>query len=733
MGQGQVSLVSDEKGYTGRNSSGEWVGLDGESVEEEVAKALAKRLLGETSLSNKERRRVKEYDEKRGATRDSARAGGGALHDKDDPLGLANFSVSTAGKAQGGGGGGGGGGEDGGGLTNFENSKDIVVESFSINANKKELFTNASLRIMHGRRYGLVGPNGQGKSTLLKHMAARAGLSIPSRIDMLYVEQEVAADDMAAVQAVLKADKKRAALVEEERFILAALDAADEALLKGGKGAAGHLEDEARSIMEDRLNAVYNEMASMKAESSEARARSILAGLGFTAVMQEQPTKQFSGGWRMRISLARALFMQPDLLLLDEPTNHLDLNAVIWLEDYLSRWKSTLLVVSHDQDFLSGVVTDIVHLEQRKLAYYKGDYDDFKEMHEQKMAKQLKDWETQQKALKSMKDGGKSKKQAEEVARSRAKREGAKTKGGGKGGDDDGWAGAAAASSGPELILRPRDYTVSFEFQNPPSLAPPILAVSNAHFRYGEKYPWLFRDLNFGVDQSSRIAIVGPNGVGKSTLLNLLIGELDPTEGEVTRNRFLRVGKYSQHFVDVLPMERTPVETIMSKYPDVHYQDARALLGRFGLEGHAHTIPSKDLSGGQKARVVFATLALQAPHIMVLDEPTNNLDIESIDALGEAIVAYEGGVILVSHDARLIRSCQCRLWVCDKQTVTPFDGDIDDYRQSLITQIHSEEEKLEEILQKLAAQEEARRLEELRIRIKKQKLAREAAAALARA
>jgi ATP-binding cassette subfamily F protein 1 len=212
------------------------------------------------------------------------------------------------------------------------------------------------------------------------------------------------------VAAVLKADKKRAALVEEEKAILAALDAADEAAAAGagatkGRGG-GWMSESARGEAEDRLNAVYEEMAAMKAESAESRARSILAGLGFTSVMQEQATRQFSGGWRMRISLARALFMQPDLLLLDEPTNHLDLNAVIWLEDYLSRWRSTLLVVSHDQDFLSGVGTDSVHLECRKLAYYKGDYDDFKEMHAQKIAKQQKDWESQQKALKEAKKSG---------------------------------------------------------------------------------------------------------------------------------------------------------------------------------------------------------------------------------------------------------------------------------------------------------------------------------------
>jgi ATP-binding cassette subfamily F protein 1 len=733
MGVGHAVEAIDSR-YTGYDAGGLPVGLDGESVDDDVAKALLKRSLGAAALSNKERRRVTAYDEDRAARGGGgALRAGGALTAEGDPLGLANFSVSAAGKAQGGGAGGDGARPSDGDA--FENSKDVVIESFSINAHKKELFTNATLRVMHGRRYGLVGPNGQGKSTLLKHMAARAGLSIPSRIDMLYVEQEVVADDTPAVAAVLRADKKRAALTDEEARILAALDAADaaEAAPAGSAAARARLADAARGALEDRLNALYDELAAMKAESSESQARAILAGLGFTADMQERPTKHFSGGWRMRISLARALFMQPDLLLLDEPTNHLDLNAVIWLEDYLSRWRSTLLVVSHDQDFLSAVVTDIVHLEDRKLYYYKGNYDDFKEMHAQKLAKQQKDWEAQQKLLKAMKASGKTSKQAEDLAKSRAKREAAAGSSRKdvkrKGGMDDG--GEDLAAAGMELIARPREYVVSFEFTDPPPLAPPILGVSGVNFRYGEKYPWLFRDLNFGIDQASRVAIVGPNGVGKSTLLNLLIGELGATEGEVTRNRFLRVGKYSQHFVDVLPMDRSPVDTVLASHADVGYQGARALLGRFGLEGHAHTIPARDLSGGQKARVVFALLALMAPHMMVLDEPTNNLDIESIDALSEAISVYQGGIVLVSHDARLIRAAECRLWVCDKQTVTHFDGDIDDYRTSLISQIHSEEEKQAAIWAKAAAEQEAARMAAMRERARKLRELRESHAAAA--
>jgi ATP-binding cassette subfamily F protein 1 len=380
----------------------------------------------------------------------------------------------------------------------------------------------------------------------------------------------------------------------------------------------------------------------------------------------------------MRISLARALFMEPTLLLLDEPTNHLDLNAVIWLESYLQKWKNTLLVVSHDQDFLDGVVTDIMHLEDRKLAYYRGQYEQFKDMYTQNVTKAHKDWDKQQKAIRRAKAKGKTKKEAE-------------------------------ASVGA-LLPKPDVYRVDFDFGEAEPLSAPILEVMDAGFRYGDEHPVLFENLNFGVDMTTRASIVGPNGVGKSTLVKMLIGELEPTEGDVRRNRFLNVGMYSQHFADKLPMDQSPVDFLAGKRAEkAQVQSARAILGRFGLEAHAHLIPVSELSGGQKARVVFASLASEDYHILFFDEPTNHLDIESIDALADGIDNFNGGVVIVSHDARLLRLAECELWVVGDLNCKPFGADLDEYRDSLIEAIEEQEAEAEAVAMREEVAKSARR------------------------
>ena len=552
---------------------------------------------------------------------------------------------------------------------NWMNAMDVTIPSISISAHSKELLVNTELVIANGRRYGLVGANGAGKSTLLKMISARE-LKIPPKIDFLYVEQEVHADETPAVDAVLRADKERWDLVQEEKKIL-------EELKKGPN-----------EKLDVRLGEVYEALEACGAASAESKARRILFGLGFDAEMQVRPTKYFSGGWRMRISLARALFIEPTLLMLDEPTNHLDLNAVIWLDDYLQKWKKTLLIVSHDQDFLNSVCEEILHLEDKKIITYKGDYDSFKEQQKVRMKQLMKAWEKQEKKLRELKKSGVSKANAEkeQLKQAKSKREpGARSKKNKAGGGME-----ESADAQVELIKRPREYDVVFKFPEVAEISPPILEVRDVDFRYGPNLPLLFKGVNFGLDMQSRVCIVGPNGSGKSTILKIITGEVEPPIGEVRRNPRLRIGVYNQHFVDRLPMEEDPVTYLRRLFNDETYQSIRNMLGRYGLEGHAHTIPMRDLSGGQKARVVFVELSLQAPHLLFLDEPTNNLDIESIDALCDALAEYNGGVVLVSHDARLIEEVECQLWVVEDQKRVSVGGRLDNYRNHLLKQLEDQ-------------------------------------------
>lgn len=593
-------------------------------------------------LSHKEKKKMKkelEYQKQM----DLLTKKGGQGHSE---LG-ANFSVSQIQKTA-------------GQLAAMEHAVDIKIDSFSIAAKGQDLFVNASLLIAQGRRYGLVGPNGHGKTTLLRHIAERL-FDVPPSIDILYCEQEVVADETTAVKAVLRADTRCTELLAECKRL-------EEAQEKGTG------ED-----VTDRLNEVYDELKVLGADSAEPRARRILAGLGFSAAMQDRATKDFSGGWRMRVSLARALFLEPTLLLLDEPTNHLDLNAVIWLDNYLQGWKKTLLVVSHDQSFLDNVCNEIIHLDQKRLFYYKGNYSMFKKMHSQKKKETIKEYEKQEKRLKEMKQQGQSKKQAEKkqkevLTRKQEKNKGKPGKNAGMDDDDN--------AEPTQLLQKPRDYNVKFSFPDPSPLQPPILGLHSVSFAYPSQKP-LFKNVDFGVDLNSRVAIVGPNGVGKSTFLKLLTGDLQPTVGEMRMNHRMKLGKFDQHSGEHLTAEETPAEYLMRLF-DLPYEKARKQLGTFGLAGHAHTIRMKDLSGGQKARVALAELCLNAPDVIILDEPTNNLDIESIDALAEAINDYKGGVIIVSHDERLIRDTDCTLWVIEDQTINEVDGDFDDYRKELL-------------------------------------------------
>lgn len=300
-------------------------------------------------------------------------------------------------------------------------------------------------------------------------------------------------------------------------------------------------------------------------------------------------------------------------------TNHLDLNAVIWLDDYLQKWKKTVLIVSHDQDFLNSVCDEILHLEDRKLFYYKGNYDTFKEQETLVKKQRQKDWEKQERKLRELKTKGSSKAGAEKaMLKSKSREPGARAAR--KAEAANLTSGIESAETKTELLKRPKDYAVEFSFPDVAEVSPPILEVHDVTFQYGPRLPILFKDLNFGLDMSSRVCIVGPNGSGKSTILKLITGEINPAIGNIRRNPRLRVGVYNQHFMDRLPMDEDPVTYLRRMFNDVTYQSARNMLGKYGLEGHAHTIPIRDLSGGQKARVVFVELSLMAPHLLFLDE-----------------------------------------------------------------------------------------------------------------
>ena len=583
------SKKASKKPVKDENSDEDASGNDSDADDEEAEDVVEVK----KPLSHKEKKELKKR-EKLDAEIARISKKGGEGHSELD----ANFTVAQALKT-------------GGALTQLETAVDIKIEKFSIAAKGKDLFRDASLMIAAGRRYGLVGPNGHGKTTLLRHIGSRS-LQIPPNIDALICEQEVVADERSALETVLSSDEKRTSLLDECKDL--------EAQQENGKDVT------------ERLNEVYDELRAIGADQAEPKARRLLAGLGFSREMQERATNKFSGGWRMRVSLARALFIEPTLLMLDEPTNHLDLNAVIWLDNYLQNWKKTLLIVSHDQSFLDNVCTDIIHLDQCKLWYYKGNYSMFKKMVVQKTRERMKEYEKQERRIKELKNSGQSKKKAEAKTKDLLTRKQLKGQSKLQKNDDE---------QGPtELLEKPREYNVKFRFPETSTLQPPILGLYDASFNYPDQPP-LFKNVEFGLDMDSRIAIVGPNGVGKSTFLGLLMGDLEATSGEMRKNARLNIGRFDQHSGEHLTAEESPTEYLMRLF-NLPVEKARKQLGSFGLQSHAHTIPMKDLSGGQKSRVALAELTLSAPDVVILDEPTNNLDIESIDALAEAIGEYQG-------------------------------------------------------------------------------------------
>ncbi|EHA48850.1 hypothetical protein MCOR27_003600 [Pyricularia oryzae] len=546
-------------------------------------------------------------------------------------------------------------------------SKDIKIENTDVSIGGTRILTDTTLTLSYGHRYGLVGNNGVGKSTLLRALSRRE-VSIPTHISILHVEQEITGDDTSAIQAVLDADVWRKVLIKEQAQItekLAAIEAQRSSMADTSEEAAKL--DREREALDQTLGDVQGKLAEMESDKAESRAASILAGLGFSPERQQYATKTFSGGWRMRLALARALFCEPDLLLLDEPSNMLDVPSITFLSTYLQSYPSTVLVVSHDRAFLNEVATDIIHQHSQRLDYYRGaNFDTFYATREERKKTAKREYENQmaQRAhLQAFIDKFRYNAAKSSEAQSRIKK----------------------LERMPVLEPPEAEYSVHFRFPDVEKLSPPIVQMSEVTFGYTPDNI-LLRNVDLDVQLDSRIGIVGPNGAGKTTVLKLLISKLTPTSGIISQHPRLRIGFFAQHHVDALDLTVSAVSFMAKTYPGRTDEEYRRQLGAFGITGTTGLQKMEVLSGGQKSRVAFACLALTNPHILVLDEPSNHLDIEAMDALADALNQFQGGVLMVSHDVTMLQTVCTSLWVCDGGTVEKFNGDVQAYKKRIAAQ-----------------------------------------------
>jgi len=541
-------------------------------------------------------------------------------------------------------------------LASQEGAMDVKIEQFSMSVYGKEFISDTKLELNFGRRYGLIGANGSGKTTMLAAIAARE-IPIPKHVDMWFLDTEAAPEEVTAIVAVVN-------VVASEHKRLSDMM---EKLLEDAEGNM-----ELIGIVGDKLD-------KMDPETFEARACELLHGLGFTEAMMNKFTKDMSGGWRMRVSLAQALFVEPTLLVLDEPTNHLDLGACVWLEEYLKNYPNTLLFTSHSEDFMNGVCTNIMQLTQKgTLVTWGGNYAAYMKVRTEleknmltKFKKEQDDIAHLQEFIRSCGTYANMRIQAESKQKIIDKMK------------------EAGLTEKPEV-----DRQYQFKFPDSEQISPPVLAFSNCSFSYsGLKKDHLYENLELSVDLDSRIALVGPNGAGKSTLLKLMLKEIEPTEGQVSRSGKLRIGHYNQHSEAVLDLEKTPMQFLKELYPlgltnkdglkKMEDADWRGRLGCFGITGDFQTRKMKTMSDGMRTRVVMLLISFVNPHVLLLDEPTNHLDMQCIDALAGAINNFAGGLVLVSHDFRLIGQVAKQIWVCDKKTIAPWKGDIQSYKVCL--------------------------------------------------
>ncbi len=529
----------------------------------------------------------------------------------------------------------------------------LIINDLSLRIAGRLLLDHASLTLPAGSKAGLVGRNGTGKTTLFRaitgDLASETGtVSMPRNTRIGQVAQEAPGTEEPLIEIVLKADKERAALLEEEKT----------------------------ATDPNRIAEIHIRLADIDAHSAEARAATILSGLGFDEDAQKRPASSFSGGWRMRVALAAVLFSEPDLLLLDEPTNYLDLEGTLWLESYVAKYPHTVLLISHDRDLLNRAVNSIVHLDQKKLTFWRGGYDQFerqlaeqRELQEKGRVKQ----EAHRKHLQSFIDRFRAKASKARQAQSRIK-----------------------ALERMKPIGAMLDESVRpFSFPEPQkAVASPIVAFSGVDVGYTPGKPVLKR-MTLRIDNDDRIALLGANGNGKSTFAKLLAGRLPPEAGTITVAPGLKVSIFAQHQMDDLRPEENAYEHVRRLMPDAPEAKVRARVARFGLATEKMNTAAKDLSGGEKARLLMGLAAFEGPNLFILDEPTNHLDIDSREALIHALNDFPGAVILVSHDRHLLEATVDRLWLVKDGQVEPFDGDLDDYKTIVTGQPADRREKRE--------------------------------------
>lgn len=502
----------------------------------------------------------------------------------------------------------------------------LSINNFKLSVGQKTLFDDSSLSFSYGQRYGLIGKNGYGKTSLLKQFKY---LCNEDKLRILYVEQELILDERKPVQFILDSNIKLKFYQDRVNLLQAKFD---------------NDESEFNEEIYKELEDAQMNLDSFNPDKEESLINRILFGLGFTKEMLDQPSNIFSGGWQMRLSLARSLYLEPDLLLLDEPTNHLDLEAIIWLSDYLQTWKKIAVIVSHNIGFINYVCTYTMNIEDKKLITYKGNYNKFKNTFTKKMTEMKKEYDKFEKKLKEAKKKGLTKDKLAEFIKKNE-------------------------------VPRPyKDYDIKIEFLDTRKYNTPVIKINNLSFSYGDKK--ILNNVTLGLGMDSRVTLVGLNGCGKSTLIKLIKEEIKPDDGEIFIQHGIKIGYYNQHFDQQLPFDKTPIEFLQDYAPsseligkDINkYEIVRNYLGKIKLESSAHNKLIGELSGGQKARVAFVKLIFERPQILLLDEPTNHLDIETVETLIESLETFEGGILLITHEPEMIERLSNQIWMLNKNT-----------------------------------------------------------------